>query len=229
MEFVTNTRIKPNSHTDIPLPDMTKRYMVPREITIHQLEGPKDAKTEAPARDIQVRVSAATELLNLSETYWQTNDTIDLSPVWGMVEPYGRVKLQICNKSRDHREYSIVTTYTESTGGVIYQERTDVFDKIITNILNAGQCSKIVFSFNKRITNLSFLTTSTCTKGDWISSFEAEIADDADENTQYTFDFTDPGLGEYAEELENLNIEINSGSDSPPLMAYVTAYGFRKK
>ena len=222
MKFTTECTVLANNTLDVALPEMTSRGFVPNRLTVYVLEGPKGDRKEIEAKELQLKVRTKVELLAVNEPYFEQSNVIDLDPYIGLVHAYGRVHVQIANKAREPRTFSILTEYVASSGGVIYQERTDNFDKVLENILSKGSCTSITVSFDKPISKLMFLTTSTCVDGDWIQSFEAEVDNDAN---FYTFDFTDEDMREYQEFLGYMRLSVSSVNNEA-IRAYVTAYGF---
>lgn len=225
MIFTTDLHITSNNVMDINLPDMTRKNMVPWKLTINQMNGPKDDKTESPARDIICRVFSSVEIVNLSEAFFRVENVIDLSPYFGFIERYGRLRVNINNRHKEPRSFRIITEYKSSMGGLLYQERANTFENIMDNISKLGYCTKLTLCFNKPLQELSFLTTSTCQQGNWIDSFGTDTS--TDEDQVYLFDFTSDDLKEYADDLQYLKLNaLATTEDNTPLLAYVMAWGF---
>lgn len=226
MKFHTECTITANANMDVLLPDMTSMWKVPSHIKVYQMSGPKGEKVEEQPRDVAVRLfSGTTELLSYNEPFFQTENEIDLEPFWGMIEKSGRLKVTIINKMREPRDFRLVTTYSDSMGSVIYQERTDNFDSIMESIVSKGRCSVLNISFDKPVEALSFLTTSTCIEGNWISSFSATVNEE-EEHQQFVFNFTDEEMSEYSGFLKYLKLSVKAKNPNDNIRAYVTAYGF---
>lgn len=227
MKFQTECTVIANNNMDVVLPDMTSRWLIPARITIHQLTGPKGSKVEEHPYDISCRVYAgSSELVTLNEPFFQHDNELDFEPYWGIIEKSGRVKVNINNKVREPRDFRIVTEYVESNGAVIYQERTDNFDTIVEHIAAKGRCSMITISFDKHIEELSFLTTSTCTVGNWIESFSAGVSGEEELRHLFVFDFRDDDMVAYGKNLKYLKLRVKPKLASDNVRAYVTAYGF---
>lgn len=229
MKFYTDFTITASNNLEVNLPDMTHKFMVPHRITIVQLKGSRDDKSEENVKDVQCRVfTGSTELCNLSEVYFQLDNVIDLDKFWGMIERIGRIRLHVMNKSRDPRDFRVYTEYRSCKGGVIYQEKTDRFDNVIENVVKAGRCTMLNMTFDKKLSSLEFLTTSSCVDGDWIESIGADIDENSKVDEVYSFDFTDDELNKYIDELKYIKLQVRASEDVS-VNAYVSAYGFLHK
>ncbi len=215
-----------NKTLDLPLPDVTDRHMVPIRITIFQLCGPNDKQTEEPARGLICRVMTNSEIMQLSEPYFQTNHVINLSDNWAQVRAHGRVKLVLTSKTKDVRRFRIYSEYKHTYGGVLYEDKVDKFDTILTTIHERGRCSRINITCPKPLKSLDFVTTVCCVEGNWIESFGASV--DPDPATVYSFDFTQGDLKEYVDHLKYMQLQITGAGGDEDLYVYITAYGFPK-
>lgn len=224
MKFSTEVTVIGNNTVDVLLPDMTEEHQVPLKLTFYQLSGPKSERVKEAVKDIQVRLSTRAELLTLNEPFFHRDNVVDLEPYWGFLEQWGRLKVSIANKSREPQTFVIETEYTECYGGVMYQERTDNFEKVLDNIVSKGSCTSLTMSFDKPLSKLQFLTTSECIEGDWIASFEAEIDN---EKNEYTFDFTEDAMEKYKHYLSYMKLCVTSANNEN-VRGYFTAYGFPK-
>lgn len=221
--FSTDIRVANNNRTTCHVPDMTHRFMVPQKLEILELTGPKDNKEEQPVKDIICRVFSGIELCNLAQPFFQENNVIDLAPYFGFVERNGRLYVEIQNKDKISREFRVVTYYTFSYGDIIHQECNVNFENVISNITQAGRCSKLAVTFNRAVDSLSFMTTSRCLEGDWIESFSAEVSGDPDE--VFVFNFVND-LQDYIDDLKYMTLKVNAPEDGPILNAYITAWGY---
>lgn len=219
----TDIRVAGNNKATCHVPDMTHRFMVPNKIEVLELTGPKDHKQEQPAKDIVCRVFSGIELCNLAQPYFQENNVIDLTPYFGFVERNGRLSIDIQNKDKSHREFRFITHYTFSYGDIIHQECNVNFENVISNITQAGRCSKLSVTFNRAVDSLSFMTTSRCLTGDWIESFSAEVSGETDE--VFVFDFVND-LQDYIDDLKYMTLKVACPEEGPILNAYITAWGF---
>ena len=223
MKFMSECTLQGNKPLDLSLPDITDRHMVPHRITIMQVVGPVDKQTEEPARGLMCRVSANVDIMNLAEPYFQTNHVISLSDNWAQVRAYGRVKLSLTSKTKDVRRFRVYTEYKHTFGGVLYEDKVDKFDTVLSTIYERGRCSRITITCTKPLKSLDFVTTACCVEGDWIESFGASL--ESDPSTVYTFDFTQGDLKEYADQLKFMQLQITCQGDED-MFAYITAYGF---
>lgn len=226
MSFTTDVRVKNGQSTTVDLPDMTGKFLVPYKFTLWTLSGPKDNQSLEKSECVTCRVFAGpNELYSLGEPHFLESNVVDLTPMFGIVEKFGRVKLTLTNKTREPCQYQVATDYCNSLGGVLFQEKVDTFDTVIGNVCKLGKCTKINLGFDEPVNSLRFLTTSNCTKGNWIESFEADTEDT--ENKSFCFDFTDKDLLAYYHNLEYLTLRIEPvNKDSSSFSAYVTAWGF---
>ena len=213
-----------NKPLELVLPDVTYRHMVPHRITIVQVSGPTDKQVEEPARGIQCRVIANTELMNLSEPYFQNNNVISLTDNWAQVRSYGRIKVTLTSKNKDVRRYRVYSEYKQTYGGVLYEDKVDKFDNVLTTIHDRGRCSRINITCSKALKSLDFVTTFCCVEGDWIESFGASV--DSDPSTIYSFDFTQGDLKEYVDLLKYMQLQITGSGSDDDLYVYITASGF---
>lgn len=213
-----------NKLLELPLPDVTDRHMVPVRITLVQLCGPNDKQTEEPARGITCRVLTNSEIIQLSEPYFQTNNVINLSENWAQVRTYGRVKLSLTSKTKDVRRFRIYSEYKHTYGGVLYEDKVDKFDTVLSTIHERGRCSRINITCPKPLKSLDFVTTVCCVEGEWIESFGAST--DPDPSTVYSFDFTQGDLKEYVDQLKYMQLQITSMGSEDDMYVYITAYGF---
>jgi hypothetical protein len=224
MKFMSECTLQCNKPLELALPDVTYRHMVPHRITIVQVSGPTDKQVEEPARGIQCRIIANTELMNLSEPYFQNNNVISLTDNWAQVRSYGRIKLTLTSKNKDVRRYRVYSEYKETYGGVLYEDKVDKFDNVLTTIHERGRCSRINITCSKALKSLDFVTTFCCVEGDWIESFGASI--DSDPSTIYSFDFTQGDLKEYVDLLKYMQLQITGSGSDDDLYVYITASGF---
>jgi hypothetical protein len=213
-----------NRTLDIQLPDMTHKYQVPYKITVMQLSGPQDNLTEEPAKSITCKVAASAELLNLGEPYFQLNHVINLEDNWAQVRASGRVKVTLTSKQKEVRRFRVYADYRECFGGVIYEDKVDKFDSILSTIHERGRCSKLTITCPKPLKSLDFVTTFSCTEGDWIDSFGANV--ESDPSTVYSFDFTSGDLKDYVDYLKYLQLQVAGFNPTEDIFIYVTAYGF---
>lgn len=226
MKFMSECTLQCNKTLDLPLPDVTDRHMVPIRITIFQLCGPTDKQTEEPARGLMCRVMTGAEIMQLSEPYFQTNHVINLSDNWAQVRAHGRVKLVLTSKTKDVRRFRIYSEYKHTYGGVLYEDKVDKFDTVLTTIHERGRCSRINITCPKPLKSLDFVTTVCCVEGNWIESFGASV--DPDPATVYSFDFTQGDLKEYVDHLKYMQLQITGAGSDEDLYVYITAYGFPK-
>jgi hypothetical protein len=222
MKFMSECTLQCNKMLDVPLPDVTDRHMVPYKITLVQLSGSADKQTEEPARGLLCKVVTNMELMNLSEPFFQTNNVISLADNWAQVRTYGRVKLSLTSKTKEVRRFRIYTEYKHTYGGVLYEDKVDKFDNVLSTIHERGRCSRINITCPKPLKSLDFVTTFCCVEGEWIESFGASI--DTDPTTTYSFDFTQGDLKEYTDQLKYMQLQITGSDDD--LYVYITAYGF---
>lgn len=226
MVFATDIKVQQNNKETLRVPDMTLKCMVPYKLEFYEVTGPRDARTTIPAKDLICRIFAGGELCALGEPFFRESNQIDLTPYIGFIERHGRINIDMFNKDKTIREFRVVAHYMFSHGGVLYQERCTGFENVISNIAKAGRCTKLSITFSRVVDSVSFLTTSSCTTGDWIESFSADGSKDPDE--VYLFDFVSPELSAYMDYFDYLSLKVKC--DEPEngqiLQAYITAWGF---
>jgi hypothetical protein len=213
-----------NKLLELPLPDVTDRHMVPFRITVVQLSGPADKQTEEPARGITCRVLTNTDIMQLAEPFFQTSNVINLTDHWAQVRNHGRVKLNLTSKTKEVRRFRIYSEYKQTYGGVLFEDKVDKFDTVLSTIHERGRCSRINITCPKPLKSLDFVTTVCCVEGDWIESFGASL--DSDPATVYSFDFTQGDLKEYVDLLKYMQLQISAMGGDDDFYVYITAYGF---
>jgi hypothetical protein len=213
-----------NKLLELPLPDVTDRQMVPFRITVVQLTGPADKQTEEPARGITCRVLTNTDIMQLAEPFFQTSHVINLTDHWAQVRNHGRVKLNLTSKTKEVRRFRIYSEYKQTYGGVLFEDKVDKFDTVLSTIHERGRCSRINITCPKPLKSLDFVTTVCCVEGDWIESFGASL--DSDPATVYSFDFTQGDLKEYVDLLKYMQLQISAMGGDDDFYVYITAYGF---
>lgn len=225
MVFTSDIKIQQGNKETLKLPDMTLKCMVPYKLEFYELTGPRDSKTTIPAKDLICRLFSNTELCTLGEPYFKESHHVDLKPYIGFIERNGRVTLDMFNKDKTIREFRVVSHYMFSYGGVLFQERCTGFENVISNIYKLGRCTKLSITFNRVVESVSFLTTSSCTTGDWIESFSADGSNDP--NEVYLFDFVSPELCSYMDYFDYLSLKVKCDDhENSILQAYITAWGF---
>lgn len=225
MRILSKIKLTAGKQVQVFCPDLTSQQLVPCKITINEIvDG-----GERPAKDVLCKIgSGSGELFNSSEAYFNITNEFDLNPCMYSVEKTGKVDVTITNRSKDVKNLTIQTDYTDSLGAIIYQEKVDHFEDVLRNISKCGRCTKLILSFNRAVKEIQCVVTAECTdQADrWISSFDIVV--DKDDDAIYALDCASE---QYAKYLDFIQLQISDGASeevrrSDPLILYVVAYGF---
>jgi len=222
MKFTSKCKITAGKSEILEFPNMSKALMIPMRVVI--FEGQATACKEILCKI----VSGSTELVNLAEPYFVQSNLIDLSDHMNAVKRGCDLIVSLTNKSRDVKQYTVEVEYEKSFGAIIYQQKTDKFDRILKDIHLLGTCTRLVLSFNRPIKELQLRTLTECDGNDWISPLEVTVNE---ETPGYTIEFTDD-LSLFAQNLNFMQLVVGDSTNDnqvEPLQVYVLAYGYMTK
>ena len=240
MHLSINVKTKGDPIT-VNCPDLTHRCLIPHRLVINQLSEECDEdgnRIEKPVKDItSIKVqSGGGEVVLFSRQVLRLNNVCDFTPYESSIEKRGNVQLTL-NQSKGHNQYIIHVFYKHSYGGILYDEKCQSFDKVMSSIVDKGICTKLILSFNKPLASLEFPLTATCHEDEdleqWIDPLGLPI--DSEKSTVdevYEVDFTEPGIISHPSDIKNMTLVVREREDEndderrEPLIGYVIAYGF---
>jgi hypothetical protein len=224
-KFVTKCKIGASRQETIEFPSMSYKLLAPEVVTITEVN---TDGVESPARELLCKINCGgAEIINASECYFTTSNEFKLIDFSQNHKRGGELSIYITNKTHEGKTYSITVEYSPCKGVILYQQKCDRFEKILKEIYTAGTCSRLVFSFNRKVKDIQIRPTTEVDQPDvWISGLEIDSIDE--EKAIYTIDFTDE-LAVYPQFLNFLQIVAEDSSadeQREPLFMYIMAYGF---
>lgn len=231
MKFRTDCYLKNNTNHEIRFPNLTKQCKVPIMIVITETVDDE----EVPATNVMCRVTCnGSDIGNFNEPSFRLSNEIDLTPFKGIIDRSGKVGINLTNRSGDHKHLKVYCSYTDSYGSVILEEKTDHFEKLLSDIHARGFCTRLILMPSRKLDSLEFASTAECVVGieDWIQPFDVPCDKELDaEDQTCNIDFSSNELGAlYSENLNFLELRVNypkvEGADT--LYVYAIAYGFPK-
>lgn len=231
MKFVTECLIPAGKSNTIICPNLSKQCQVPRKILITETT----TNGEQPISNVMCRIhGGGAEIGNYGEATFKLFNEIDLGPFAGIVEKTGVVTVTLFNRGDGPKRVKVYTEYVESYGGVLFEEKMDHFENLLSDIRSKGYCTKLVLTFSHQLASLEFANRAECLDevDKWIQPLDVPIDKDLDLDDQvYVIDLTTPKLGavysNYLNFMELRAIPAPTGEEKqPPLYLYVTAYGF---
>jgi hypothetical protein len=224
MRFTSKCKIAAGRTEQLEFPNMTKNTLVPMHVSIF------DSTTQSePAKEIICRVlTGNTEIGCYTEPYFVKTHTMALEDNKSVILRGGDLALALTNKSREVKQYTIYVDYEKSFGAIIYQQKTDKFDRILKDIRAVGICTRLEISFNRKIKELQLRTLTECDAKEWITPLVITVDE---EDPVYTVDFSTDDFLVFAENLNFLQFMVAElpGDHEEPLQMYVLAYGFATK
>jgi hypothetical protein len=196
-----------------------------------------DGAESQPLLDVQCRISnMGFDIVQVGESYFNSTNVISLDDYRGQLSKGGDLQIQLLNKSKEVKNVIIKVSYQTNIGTVIYTNKYDHFEQVLSDVYGAGQCTRLVISFNRKIRELQLRPTVEFVGGAsdaWIGGLEIDVDSATAPNGRptYTIDFSDD-LALFNRYLNYLQLAVidslgdDSGSD--PLLLYVVAYGYRR-
>jgi hypothetical protein len=227
-KFVTKCKIGPGRQETIEFPSMTYKLLAPERVVVTEVT--QDGQ-EVAAKEVTCKINCGgAEIVNASECYFTTNNTFNLIDFSQNQKRGGDLTVFLTNKTHDPKTYNVSVVYTECRGVILYQQKCDRFEKVLKDIYAAGTCTRLVFSFNRKVKELQIRPTTEVDQQEaWISGLEIDVQEDP--AASYTIDFTDE-LAVYPQFLNYLQIvaeDTNCDEQREPLYIYIMAYGFPRR
>jgi hypothetical protein len=228
MKFTSKCKISGGKSEVLEFPNMSKTLLIPSRVIIYDTTTGK----ELPCREVSCRISTSSggvELTSLCEPYFVKSNAIPLGDYLNAIKRGCDLTIQLTNKTRDVKQYTVVVEYEKNTGSIIYQQKTDKFDRVLKDIQVLGSCTRLEVSFNRQIKELQLRTLTEFDGNDWISPLEVAVVEDA--NAVYTIEFVDD-LAIFPANLNFMQFVVGDSSlddGAEPLQMYITAYGYPVK
>ena len=202
------------------------KNMVPHNITIYE--------NDTLATDITVKLfNNGQNVFDYQEPYFQLFNSINLTDFKYLFDKGCNIELMVLTSSKNWKDYRIQLEYIVSKGVIIYQQKTTNVDKVLKEITEKGVCTRLIVSFNKKITQLKIMSVfrPISIEADEPWFYPIEIADS--EDNSYMIDFTGENriYSKYLDFMKMSYVEIESTDKAPgdvDLQIYITAYGFLK-
>ena len=225
MRFTTKCKIPAGRTEQLEFPNMTKNTLIPMRISIYD----STLVDVEPVKELICRVSSGNgEIGCYSEPYFVKTHTIPLEDYKNIILRGCDLTLGLTNKSREVKQYTVYVDYEKSYGAIIYQQKTDKFDRILKDIRALGTCTRLEISFNRKIKELQLRTLTECDAKEWITPLVITVDD---EDPVYTVDFSTDEFLVFAENLNFMQFMVSEhpGEHEDPLQMYVLAYGYSVK
>lgn len=197
------------------------KNLVPYNITIYE--------NDVLATDVSVKLyNNGLNVFDYQEPYFQLYNSINLTDFKYLFDKGCNIELMVLTSAKNWKDYRIQMEYISSKGVIIYQQKTGNVDKVLKEITDKGVCTRLIVSFNKKITNLKIMSVFKPITIDsdepWI--YPIEIADSADNS--YMIDFTGDNkiYSKYLDFMKLSYTELDNVLSDVDLQIYITAYGF---
>jgi hypothetical protein len=137
--------------------------------------------------------------------------------------------VNLTNKYREAKQYTVIVEYEKSFGSILFQQKTDKFDRVLKDIYATGLCTRLSMSFNRPVKELQLRTLTDFDGNDWISPLEVGITADAD--PVYNIEFADEFalFGPFLNFMQLVVTDSTNDDGADPLQMYVTAHGYPVK
>jgi hypothetical protein len=229
--FVSRCKALPNKIIVASFPNMTSQQLIPSCVSLFE------GTDTQPLLDVQCRISnMGVDIVQVGESYFNSTNVISLDDYRGHLSKGGDLQIHLLNKTKDVKNIVVKVTYQSNIGNVIFTNKYDHFEQVLTDVYGAGQCTRLVISFNRKIRELQLRPTVEYVGGtgdSWIGGLEIDVDSATEPNGRptYTIDFVDD-LAMFNRYLNFLQLSVldSVGEDSgaEPLLLYVVAYGYRR-
>ena len=124
------------------------------------------------------------------------------------------------------KSYKIVVEYVENFGYVFYQGVFEKTDKLFNEIKERGYCTRLIFSFSRKVKNLKMLSLINVSEiedtDDWFYSFDIN----EEEDNVYMIDFTKQNkiYIKFLNFMKLMYEEMNKNDEDDALKIYVAVY-----
>ena len=225
MRFTTKCKIPAGRTEQLEFPNMTKNTLIPMRISIYD----STLGEPEPVKELICRVSSGNaEIGCYAEPYFVKTHVLPLEDFKNIVLRGCDLTLGLTNKSREVKQYTVYVDYEKSYGAIIYQQKTDKFDRILKDIRTVGMCTRLEISFNRKIKELQLRTLTECDAKEWITPLVITVDE---EDPVYTVDFSTEEFLVFAENLNFMQFMVaeQPGEHEEPLQMYILAYGYAAK
>jgi len=225
MRFTTKCKIPAGRTEQLEFPNMSKNTLIPMRVSIYDST---QGETE-PVKEIICRIASGnTEIGCYTEPYFVKTHVVPFEDYKNIVLRGCDLTLGLTNKSREVKQYTVYVDYEKSYGGIIYQQKTDKFDRILKDIRDLGICTRLEISFNRKISELQLRTLTECDAKEWLTPLVITVDE---EDPIYTVDFSTDEFIVFAENLNFMQFMVaeQPGEHEDPLQMYVLAYGYSTK
>jgi hypothetical protein len=137
--------------------------------------------------------------------------------------------VNLANKCRDVKQFTVIVEYERCFGPILFQQKTDKFDRVLKDIHALGTCTQLNISFNRPVKELQLRTLTEFDGNDWISPLEVSISEDPE--PVYSIEFTED-LAVFGYNLNFMQLVVTDSThddQAEPLQMYVTALGYTNK
>ena len=207
-----------------------EKQLVPSNITIYDVT----TSEKILATNITVKLyNNGLSIFDYQEPYFHLYNSINLSDFKSIFNQGLNLELLIMTSSKTWAEYLIEVEYVQSNGIIIYQQKTQVTDKIFKEICDKGVCTQLIISFNKNIKNLKiasvFKPVVIEPEEQWF--YPIEIAESDDNSSMIDLIKEHKIYSRYLSFMKLMYDPIvidETDTDDDPLYIYITAYGFMR-
>src|SRR3989338_7013544 len=152
MIFETRRKVSSGVVIDIELPNLAReRCLVPIKLTFYQRK--TGETSDSPARNLHVTVKSASATIYVAgEPYFYLSNEVDLSAYLNQLSEGQDISVQLCNRSKDHVEYTVNVEYETNHGNIILQSQYDTFEAVLSDVKRSGFCTQLIITANRPLT-----------------------------------------------------------------------------
>jgi hypothetical protein len=226
MKFTSKCKIPPGKNELLEFPNMTRSLLIPTKVTLFD----STAGADVPVKEICCKIaSGGSEIVNLTEPYFVRTNAIPLADYAMVVKRGCDLTVNLANKCRDVKQFTVIVEYERCFGPILFQQKTDKFDRVLKDIHALGTCTQLNISFNRPVKELQLRTLTEFDGNDWISPLEVSISEDPE--PVYSIEFTED-LAVFGYNLNFMQLVVTDSThddQAEPLQMYVTALGYTNK